>query len=348
MFGMGCFWGAEKKFWQLHGVYTHRGRLRRRARRPNPTYREVCTGMTGHNEVVLVVFDPQDRQLRRSAEGVLGEPRSDAGHAAGQRRRHAVPLGDLRRRRPAAARRRSVAGRVSEAADRGRLRRDYHRDRRRRRSSTTPRTTTSSTSRRTPTATAASAAPASAVRSGSRRQRDDGLPRDRRDRREQIALRSLRSPRCFLALIPLPIDPFVDEIVDRVRRSRAVVVTAAPGAGKTTRVPPALLGRRPGHPAAAAAGRRAGDRRAHRRRAGLDARPRGRLAGPLRAPLPAETRLLVATEGILTARLQTRSAALRLSRRSSSTSSTSAACTPTWRWRWRGRPGARATICESS
>jgi peptide-methionine (S)-S-oxide reductase len=57
VFGMGCFWGAEKKFWQLPGVYStavgYTG-----GPTPNPTYREVCTGMTGHNEVVLVVFDP--------------------------------------------------------------------------------------------------------------------------------------------------------------------------------------------------------------------------------------------------------------------------------------------------
>jgi peptide-methionine (S)-S-oxide reductase len=57
MFGMGCFWGAEKMFWQLPGVYTtavgYAAGLT-----PNPTYREVCSGMTGHTEVVLVVFDP--------------------------------------------------------------------------------------------------------------------------------------------------------------------------------------------------------------------------------------------------------------------------------------------------
>ena len=57
MFGLGCFWGAERGFWQLPGVYTtavgYAGGYT-----PNPTYEEVCSGMTGHNEVVLVVFDP--------------------------------------------------------------------------------------------------------------------------------------------------------------------------------------------------------------------------------------------------------------------------------------------------
>jgi peptide-methionine (S)-S-oxide reductase len=62
MFGMGCFWGAERKFWQAPGVeitavgyaagYT-----------PNPTYEEVCSGLTGHNEVVLVVYDPASTDL---------------------------------------------------------------------------------------------------------------------------------------------------------------------------------------------------------------------------------------------------------------------------------------------
>jgi len=58
IFGLGCFWGAERKFWELgEGIYVtavgYAGGFT-----PNPTYQEVCTGQTGHNEVVLVVFDP--------------------------------------------------------------------------------------------------------------------------------------------------------------------------------------------------------------------------------------------------------------------------------------------------
>jgi len=64
---MGCFWGAERKFWEAPGVYTtavgYAG-----GSTPNPTYKEVCSGMTGHTEVVLVVFDPRqtsfDEMLR--------------------------------------------------------------------------------------------------------------------------------------------------------------------------------------------------------------------------------------------------------------------------------------------
>ena len=57
VFGLGCFWGAERRFWETPGVYTtavgYAGGYT-----PNPDYREVCTGLTGHAEVVLVVFDP--------------------------------------------------------------------------------------------------------------------------------------------------------------------------------------------------------------------------------------------------------------------------------------------------
>jgi peptide-methionine (S)-S-oxide reductase len=57
VFGLGCFWGAERKFWQAQGVYStaagYAGGFT-----PNPTYEEVCSGLTGHTEVVLVVFDP--------------------------------------------------------------------------------------------------------------------------------------------------------------------------------------------------------------------------------------------------------------------------------------------------
>ena len=57
LFGLGCFWGAERAFWRLDGVWVtavgYAGGFT-----PNPTYQEVCSGMTGHNEVVLVVYDP--------------------------------------------------------------------------------------------------------------------------------------------------------------------------------------------------------------------------------------------------------------------------------------------------
>jgi len=58
VFGLGCFWGAEKRYWQAPGVYTtavgYAG-----GTTPNPTYEEVCSGLTGHTEAVLVVFDPR-------------------------------------------------------------------------------------------------------------------------------------------------------------------------------------------------------------------------------------------------------------------------------------------------
>ena len=71
--GMGCFWGAERSFWQMQGVYTtavgYCG-----GHTPNPSYEEVCSGRTGHNEVVLVVFDPQKVSLE-SILKALGDPK---------------------------------------------------------------------------------------------------------------------------------------------------------------------------------------------------------------------------------------------------------------------------------
>ena len=58
LFGLGCFWGAERKFWETPGVYTTAVGYAAGIT-PNPDYKEVCTGMTGHNEAVLVVHDPK-------------------------------------------------------------------------------------------------------------------------------------------------------------------------------------------------------------------------------------------------------------------------------------------------
>ncbi len=64
VFGLGCFWGAERKFWQQPGVYTTAVGYSA-GYTPNPIYEEVCSGLTGHNEVVLVVFDPQEITLEK-------------------------------------------------------------------------------------------------------------------------------------------------------------------------------------------------------------------------------------------------------------------------------------------
>ena len=64
VFGLGCFWGAERRFWQQEGVFStavgYAGGFT-----PNPTYEEVCSGLTGHNEVVLVVFNPEKTSLEK-------------------------------------------------------------------------------------------------------------------------------------------------------------------------------------------------------------------------------------------------------------------------------------------
>ncbi len=120
VFGLGCFWGAERKFWELgDGVYTtavgYAG-----GHTPNPTYEEVCSGRTGHTEVGAGGVRSEEDLLRAAAEDVLGESRPDPGHAPGQRRRHPVPFGDLHLQRRAAQSRRGVEGGVSEGACRRR------------------------------------------------------------------------------------------------------------------------------------------------------------------------------------------------------------------------------------
>ena len=128
LFGMGCFWGAEKGFWLLPGVHStsvgYAGGYT-----PNASYEEVCSGQTGHTEVVRVVFDPAvtsyDAMLKQFWEG--HDPTQ--GMRQGARRRHAVSLGDLLLLRRAAPRGGAVARCVSGAADGGGLRTDHDRDR---------------------------------------------------------------------------------------------------------------------------------------------------------------------------------------------------------------------------
>ena len=84
IFGLGCFWGAERMFWELgDGIFTTAvGYLG--GHTPNPTYEEVCSGRTGHNEVVLVVYDPKKISYERLLKVFLGKSQPHAGHAAGK------------------------------------------------------------------------------------------------------------------------------------------------------------------------------------------------------------------------------------------------------------------------
>ena len=170
IFGMGCFWGAERIFWEAPGVYTtavgYAGGVT-----PNPTYEEVCSGRTGHAEVVLVAFDAQatsyEEMLRLFWEGHDPTQGMRQGNDGGTQYRSLIVLlpdeAQLRARR-------GFVRRLPADAHGRRPRRDHDRNRlprmgRHSHRSITPRTTTSSTSRRTPAATAAWVAPACPARS---------------------------------------------------------------------------------------------------------------------------------------------------------------------------------------
>jgi peptide-methionine (S)-S-oxide reductase len=106
LFGMGCFWGAERKFWETPGVTVtavgYAGGLT-----PNPTYREVCSGRTGHAEVVLVVFDPKiisyEKVLRVFWENHDPTQGMRQGNDAGTQYRSAIYVFDEAQRRTAEA-----------------------------------------------------------------------------------------------------------------------------------------------------------------------------------------------------------------------------------------------------
>ena len=159
MFGMGCFWGVERMFWKLPGVWVTAAGYAG-GETPNPTYREVCSGQTGHNEVVLVTYDPAqvsyETLLRTFWEGHDPTQGMRQGNDVGTQYRSGIYAFTPEQRAAAEASRDAYQKRLT----RGRATGGSPPRSSMRRRSTTPRTTTSSTWRRTPAATAASAAPA--------------------------------------------------------------------------------------------------------------------------------------------------------------------------------------------
>ena len=118
MFGLGCFWGAEKLFWNLPGVYTtavgYAGGLT-----PNPTYEEVCTGRTGHNEVVRVVYDPAETSyedlLRAFWEAHNPTQGMRQGNDVGTQYRSGIYVNDDAERKAAEASRDAYAAQLAKA-----------------------------------------------------------------------------------------------------------------------------------------------------------------------------------------------------------------------------------------
>ena len=118
MFGLGCFWGAEKLFWNLPGVYStavgYAGGLT-----PNPTYEEVCTGRTGHNEVVRVVYDPAETSyedlLRAFWEAHNPTQGMRQGNDVGTQYRSGIYVNDDAERKAAEASRDAYAAQLAKA-----------------------------------------------------------------------------------------------------------------------------------------------------------------------------------------------------------------------------------------
>ncbi len=118
VFGLGCFWGAERKFWQTPGVFStavgYAG-----GHTPNPTYREVCSGRTGHNEVVLVVFDPNkvsyEELVRVFFESHDPTQGMRQGNDVGTQYRSGIYVADEEQRRVAEAARAAYQRKLREA-----------------------------------------------------------------------------------------------------------------------------------------------------------------------------------------------------------------------------------------
>jgi peptide-methionine (S)-S-oxide reductase len=118
MFGMGCFWGAERKFWQTPGIWiTAVGYAA--GHTPNPTYEEVCSGRTGHNEVVLVVFEPKlvsyDELLRVFWENHDPTQGMRQGNDVGTQYRSGIYVFSPAQRAAAEASKAMFAGRLAKA-----------------------------------------------------------------------------------------------------------------------------------------------------------------------------------------------------------------------------------------